>query len=95
MVDDALTHARWQLLWLLRLRHEATELWGTPLRRAEVELLAPEEGVSPGQACVFYATKGTRVLGGGWIARDIGSDRGVAHVPHNLRAQRPTAAASA
>jgi len=35
---DALTHARWQLLWLLRLRHEATELWGTPLRRAEVEL---------------------------------------------------------
>ncbi|MBD9525301.1 tRNA 2-thiouridine(34) synthase MnmA [Paracoccus sp. PAR01] len=36
--------------------------------RAEVELLDPEEGVSPGQACVFYATEGTRVLGGGWIA---------------------------
>ena len=34
---------------------------------AEVELLAPEEGVSPGQACVFYAPEGTRVLGGGWI----------------------------
>jgi tRNA-uridine 2-sulfurtransferase len=32
-----------------------------------VELLAPEDGVSPGQACVFYATEGTRVLGGGWI----------------------------
>src|SRR6056297_2945294 len=27
----------------------------------EVELLAPEEGVSPGQACVFYAPGGTRV----------------------------------
>jgi tRNA-specific 2-thiouridylase len=36
---------------------------------AEVELLSPEEGVSPGQACVFYATGGTRVLGGGWIWR--------------------------
>jgi len=34
---------------------------------AEVELLTPEEGVSPGQACVFYETEGSRVLGGGWI----------------------------
>ena len=36
---------------------------------AEVELLTPEEGVSPGQACVFYDTGSTRVLGGGWIWR--------------------------
>ncbi|MEL6168463.1 MAG: tRNA 2-thiouridine(34) synthase MnmA [Pseudomonadota bacterium] len=36
---------------------------------AEVELFAAEEGVSPGQACVFYETGGTRVLGGGWIWR--------------------------
>lgn len=36
---------------------------------AEVELLKPEEGVSPGQACVFYQTGSTRVLGGGWIWR--------------------------
>lgn len=36
---------------------------------AEVELLSPEEGVSPGQACVFYETGSTRVLGGGWIWR--------------------------
>ena len=34
---------------------------------AEVELLSPEDGVSPGQACVFYAEGDTRVLGGGWI----------------------------
>ena len=34
---------------------------------AEVELLSPEDGVSPGQACVFYADGDTRVLGGGWI----------------------------
>ena len=38
-------------------------------RSAEVELLSPEEGVSPGQACVFYAPEGSRVLGGGWIRR--------------------------
>ncbi|WP_275391853.1 tRNA 2-thiouridine(34) synthase MnmA [Aliiroseovarius sp. Z3] len=36
---------------------------------AEVELLTPEEGVSPGQACVFYAPDGSRVFGGGWIWR--------------------------
>lgn len=39
-----------------------------PGNRAEVELLDPEEGVSPGQACVFYETGGSRVLGGGWIS---------------------------
>jgi tRNA-specific 2-thiouridylase len=34
---------------------------------AEVELPEGESAVAPGQACVFY--DGTRVLGGGWIAR--------------------------
>ena len=38
-----------------------------PGGRAEVALAEPQFGVAPGQACVFYA--GTRVLGGGWIAR--------------------------
>jgi tRNA-specific 2-thiouridylase len=37
--------------------------------RAQVALLEPEEGVAPGQACVFYAPEGSRVLGGGWIVR--------------------------
>jgi tRNA-specific 2-thiouridylase len=36
---------------------------------AEVELLVAEEGVAPGQACVFYDPESTRVLGGGWIWR--------------------------
>ena len=36
---------------------------------AMVELLTPEEGVAPGQACVFYGPEGSRVLGGGWIGR--------------------------
>jgi len=41
----------------------------TPLAgaAAEVELLEGEDAVAPGQACVFYESGGTRVLGGGWI----------------------------
>ena len=38
-------------------------------RGYEIELVAGEEGVSPGQACVFYdaASGQARVLGGGFI----------------------------
>ncbi|MEM9049237.1 MAG: tRNA 2-thiouridine(34) synthase MnmA [Pseudomonadota bacterium] len=36
---------------------------------AIVSLAGAEEGVAPGQACVFYASEGSRVLGGGWITR--------------------------
>ena len=35
---------------------------------AEIVLAEAEEGVSPGQACVFYAANSDRVLGGGWIS---------------------------
>jgi tRNA-specific 2-thiouridylase len=40
-----------------------------------VVLDEPEEGVAPGQAAVFYdpAGDGSRVLGGGWIARTHGA----------------------
>ena len=41
----------------------------TSATTAEVELAVAETGVSPGQACVFYAPEGSRVFGGGWIAR--------------------------
>ncbi len=36
---------------------------------ANVNLLIPEDGISPGQACVFYRKDhfGHKVLGGGWI----------------------------
>ena len=36
---------------------------------AEVNLKIPEDGISPGQACVFYKKDklGFKVLGGGWI----------------------------
>jgi len=38
-----------------------------------VDLAEPEEGVAPGQACVFYSPDAAhdRVLGGGWIAGTI------------------------
>ena len=36
---------------------------------ADVEILEPETGISPGQACVFYHKDsfGDKMLGGGWI----------------------------
>jgi tRNA-uridine 2-sulfurtransferase len=51
---------------IVRLEFEG----GVP-HRARVELLGEEYGVSPGQACVFYAdgSPRARVLGGGWIGR--------------------------
>lgn len=56
---------------LVRIRStrppRAAILRPTGPRTAEIELMDPEEGVSPGQACVFYDTGSTRVLGGGWI----------------------------
>lgn len=61
--------------WPMRVRIRSTRPPAEALVRptgpdtAEVELLTPEEGVSPGQACVFYAPEGTRVMGGGWIWR--------------------------
>jgi tRNA-specific 2-thiouridylase len=43
-------------------------LWAGP-SGVTVELADGEDGVSPGQACVFYAAdkRGERLLGGGWI----------------------------
>ena len=36
---------------------------------ANVNLLEEEQGIAPGQACVFYSKNnlGYKVLGGGWI----------------------------
>ncbi len=62
---DGATHRLW-------IKHRANEA-AIPARihaasgTVEVVPEAPALGVAPGQACVFYA--GTRVLGGGWIAR--------------------------
>ena len=38
-------------------------------KKAEVNLIKPENGISPGQACVFYKKDrfGHKILGGGWV----------------------------
>jgi tRNA-specific 2-thiouridylase len=61
----------WHLSVKLRSTRPPQEAILRPLPggMAEVELLNPEEGVSPGQACVFYETGDSRILGGGWIWR--------------------------
>ena len=65
------SRAEWHVMARVRSTRPPREAVLRPLspNEAEVELLAPEEGVSPGQACVFYAREGSRVLGGGWIWR--------------------------
>jgi tRNA-specific 2-thiouridylase len=70
--DEPLTaRAEWPVLARVRSTSEPRAAVVRPVSAtaAEVELLAPEEGVSPGQACVFYAEDSSRVLGGGWIWR--------------------------
>ena len=70
--DDPLTaRSEWHVSVKVRSTRPPRAAIIRPLSatEAEVELLTPEEGVSPGQACVFYETGGSRVLGGGWIWR--------------------------
>ena len=59
----------WQLGVKVRSTRPPREAVIRPISEteAEVELVVPEEGVAPGQACVFYAPEGPRVFGGGWI----------------------------
>lgn len=65
------SRAEWRLSVRVRSTRPPKEAIIRPLGpdTASVELLDAEEGVAPGQACVFYETEGTRVLGGGWIWR--------------------------
>jgi hypothetical protein len=57
-------------------------VWGV-----SVEFADGEEGVSPGQACVFYAAneRGERLLGGGWI-KSIGALRPISEVTRERHA---------
>ena len=59
----------------------------------EVELLAGEDGVSPGQACAFYdAAEGqARVLGGGIIARTTAAVAAKRHARRRSRGGAVTA----
>lgn len=70
--DEPFTsRAEWHLSVKVRSTRPPRPAVIRPLSATEavVELLDPEDGVSPGQACVFYASEGSRVFGGGWIWR--------------------------
>ncbi|MEM8775763.1 MAG: tRNA 2-thiouridine(34) synthase MnmA [Pseudomonadota bacterium] len=69
---DIMSRPEWHLSVKVRSTRPPREAILRPLTKdhAEVELFAPEAGVSPGQACVFYETSGSRILGGGWINKD-------------------------
>ena len=56
----------------------------------EVELIGGEDGVSPGQACVFYdaADGQARVLGGGIIASTVQSAQAASHATAVLAGAR-------
>jgi tRNA-specific 2-thiouridylase len=78
MIDDALVRHR-EIYVKVRSTRSPQPAW---LRRGaggglEVELVGGEDGVSPGQACVFYdAAEGqARVLGGGFIAAAVQTAR--------------------
>jgi len=61
----------WHVAVRVRSTRPPTEAVLRPLSdtTAEVELLVAEEGISPGQACVFYDPDSSRIFGGGWIHR--------------------------
>jgi len=65
------SRSEWHVSVRVRSTRRPKEAIVRPLNATEatVELLAAEEGVAPGQACVFYETNGTRIWGGGWIWR--------------------------
>ncbi len=68
--DEAFdSRAEWNLEVKVRSTRAPREAILRPLSatEAEVELIVPEDGVSAGQAAVFYAPEGGRVFGGGWI----------------------------
>lgn len=72
-LDDTPFWARdeWHLSVKVRSTRPPREAIVRPISgtEAEVELVVPEEGVAPGQACVFYEPEGSRIFGGGWIHR--------------------------
>ena len=75
---EGLALRQWKHAFLKRLdmynelMHDEKEKAKVDLKEnntAHVSLAIPEDGISPGQACVFYSKDqfGHKVLGGGWI----------------------------
>lgn len=66
---DLMSQPEWPVLVRVRSTRPPRDAILRPITAttATVELLTPEQGVSPGQACVFYDPNSTRIFGGGWI----------------------------
>ena len=69
--DTALmAKSTWEIRAKVRSTRPPRDAVLRPISNTEaiVELIAAEEGIAPGQACVFYGQDSSRVLGGGWIS---------------------------
>ncbi|WP_417242754.1 tRNA 2-thiouridine(34) synthase MnmA [Celeribacter sp.] len=69
--EPFMSREEWHVLVRVRSTRPPREAIIRPISdtEAEVELIVAEEGVSAGQACVFYDDESTRIFGGGWIWR--------------------------
>jgi tRNA-specific 2-thiouridylase len=67
--DPFASRDAWHVAVKVRSTRPPTDAIVRPISDTEatVELITPEEGVSPGQACVFYDPDSSRIYGGGWI----------------------------
>ena len=65
-----MTKSTWEIRAKVRSTRPPRDAVLRPISNTEaiVELIAAEEGIAPGQACVFYGKDSSRVLGGGWIS---------------------------
>ena len=63
------SRSEWHVAVRVRSTRPPTDAIIRPISDTEatVELIAAEEGISPGQACVFYDPETSRIFGGGWI----------------------------
>ncbi len=67
--EPMMSRDAWTIAVRVRSTRPPTDAILRPISDTEatVELTLPEEGVSPGQACVFYDRDSSRIFGGGWI----------------------------
>jgi tRNA-specific 2-thiouridylase len=67
--EPIMSREEWVIGVRVRSTHPPTEAVIRPISETEatVELVAAEQGISPGQACVFYDRDSSRIFGGGWI----------------------------
>jgi len=92
-IEEALADERREVFVKVRSTRPPQAGWLRPANGGyEVELVDGEDGVSPGQACVFYdAGEGqARVLGGGFIKNAVAADGARIDDEHKAAVAAPT-----